>query len=116
MSKSFGRRASSRSRTLPPTRYAMNPASFSRYKTFSASGSTSRRDSGCSDRGMMVGSTMATGLYQMPGCLHIQVHALQRVSAYIVLAVLGWTLQATPVGAQPSLDFPRQLYNQGRYE
>jgi hypothetical protein len=64
----------------------------------------------------MVGSTMATGLYQMPGCQHTQVYALQRVSAYIVLGALGWALQAAPAAAQTSLEFPRQLYNQGRYE
>jgi hypothetical protein len=65
---------------------------------------------------MTVGSTMATGLYQMPGCQHTQVYALQRVSAYVALGALLGVLQAAPAAAQNSLDFPRQLYNQGRYE
>jgi len=34
---------------------------------------------------MTVGSTIARGLYQMPGCQHTQVHAVQRVSAWLAL-------------------------------
>jgi hypothetical protein len=65
---------------------------------------------------MTVGSTMARGLYQMPGCQHTQVHALQRVSACLALAALLALLPALPAQAQGGLDFARQLYNQGRYE
>ena len=59
----------------------MKLASLKRYSTFRASGSISRRDRGCSERGTTVGATMERGLYQMPGCQGRQVHALQRVRA-----------------------------------
>jgi hypothetical protein len=65
---------------------------------------------------MTIGSTMARGLYQMPGCQRTQVPALQRVSARIALAALVGLVWTVPAGAQGSLDFPRQLYNQGRYD
>lgn len=52
----------------------------------------------------------------MPGCQRTQVPALQRVSARILAAVLFGLLSAAPGRAQGSLDFPRQLYNQGRYD
>jgi len=52
----------------------------------------------------------------MPGCQRTQVPALQRVSARILAAALGALLLAATAGAQGSLDFPRQLYNQGRYD
>ena len=52
----------------------------------------------------------------MPGCQRTQVHALQRVSARILLAALAGGLWAAPAAAQGALDFPRQLYNQGRYD
>lgn len=51
----------------------------------------------------------------MPGCQHTQVHALQRVSACLLLAALLVVLGASVAGAQPGLDSVRQLYNQGRY-
>jgi hypothetical protein len=65
---------------------------------------------------MTIGSTMARGLYQMPGCQRTQVPALQRVSARILLAALAALVCAAPAAAQSSLDFPRQLYNQGRFD
>jgi tetratricopeptide (TPR) repeat protein len=94
----------------------MKPASFRRYRTYNASGSISRRDSECSERGMTVGSTMARGLYQMPGCQHTQVHALQRVSAAIALASLLVVASALPAHAQGDLESARQLYNSGQYD
>jgi hypothetical protein len=48
----------------------------------------------------------------MPGCQHTQVHALQRVSVGFLLLVVF----AATATAQGALDFPRQLYNQGRYD
>jgi hypothetical protein len=65
---------------------------------------------------MTVGSTMARGLYQMPGCQRTQVPALQRVSARVGLTALSALLWAASAAAQGPLDFPRQLYNQGRYD
>jgi hypothetical protein len=52
----------------------------------------------------------------MPGCQRTQVPALQRVSGPLVRAALAWALSAVFAAAQGPLDFPRQLYNQGRYE
>jgi hypothetical protein len=52
----------------------------------------------------------------MPGCQHTQVHALQRVSAGLALTLLLVGAGGVPAGAQGTLDFARQLYNQGRYE
>jgi hypothetical protein len=52
----------------------------------------------------------------MPGCQRTQVPALQRVSARIGWVVLAGVLCAASADAQVSLDFPRQLYNQGRYD
>jgi hypothetical protein len=52
----------------------------------------------------------------MPGCQRTQVPALQRVSARITWTVLAVVLCAAPAHAQYSLDFPRQLYNQGRFD
>jgi len=65
---------------------------------------------------MTVGSTIARGLYQMPGCQHTQVHAIQRVSARLSLSVALAILPALPLHAQGPLDPVRQLYNQGRYD
>ena len=52
----------------------------------------------------------------MPGCQHTQVHAMQRVSARLALALAVVILAALPVHAQGPLDPVRQLYNQGRYD
>ena len=65
---------------------------------------------------MTISSTMARGLYQMPGCQHTQVHALQRVSARVVLVAFLALLPALPAHAQGGLEFARQLYNQGRFD
>lgn len=65
---------------------------------------------------MTVGSTIGKGLYQMPGCQHTQVHAMQRVSARLALTVAVAILPALPLHAQGTLDPIRQLYNQGRYD
>ena len=59
MSKSFGRLPRSRSRTLPPTRYATWLNCRSRLRTLRASGSMSRREMECSARGMIRGVTIA---------------------------------------------------------
>ena len=65
---------------------------------------------------MTVGSTIARGLYQMPGCQHTQVHAMQRVSARLALTLAVAILPALPLHAQGPLEPVRQLYNQGRYD
>jgi hypothetical protein len=52
----------------------------------------------------------------MPGCQRTQVPALQRVSAPVAAIALAGLLQGAPALAQGGLDFPRQLYNQGRYD
>jgi tetratricopeptide (TPR) repeat protein len=52
----------------------------------------------------------------MPGCQHTQVHAIQRVSARLGLALAVAILPALPARAQGPLDPVRQLYNQGRYD
>jgi hypothetical protein len=52
----------------------------------------------------------------MPGCQRTQVPALQRVRARVVLVALLGVVWASSAVAQGSLDFPRQLYNQARYE
>jgi hypothetical protein len=65
---------------------------------------------------MTVGATMARGLYQMPGCQRTQVPALQRVSAPVAAIALAGLLQGAPALAQGGLDYPRQLYNQERYD
>jgi tetratricopeptide (TPR) repeat protein len=65
---------------------------------------------------MTVGSTIERGLYQMPGCQHTQVYAIQRVSARLALALAVAILPALPLHAQGLLDPVRQLYNQGRYD
>jgi hypothetical protein len=52
----------------------------------------------------------------MPGCQRTQVPALQRVSARILLGALAGLVCAVSAAAQGSLDFPRQLYNLGRYD
>jgi hypothetical protein len=52
----------------------------------------------------------------MPGCQHTQVHAIQRVSARLLLAGAVAILPALPLHAQGPLDPVRQLYNQGRYD
>ena len=57
MSKSFGRRPSIKSRTLPPTSPARWPAAESRYITFSASLAMSLRETGCSARGRIRGES-----------------------------------------------------------
>jgi hypothetical protein len=60
-SKSFGSMPISRSRTQPPTRNAMNPASRRRYRTLKALGEMCCREMMCSDRviirGVEVGVT-----------------------------------------------------------
>ena len=65
---------------------------------------------------MMVGATMERGLYQMPGCPRIQVHALQRVRASLAQALLLAALFAAPAWAQAPLDQARQLYNSGQFD
>ena len=67
-SKSLGVRRSNRSRTLPPTRYALYPALERRYRTFRASGSICWREIGCSRRGRMRGGK-ASGLWISEGRL-----------------------------------------------
>ena len=62
MSKSLGRRPRSRSLTLPPTRNAVWPSSWSRLMTLSASESTSRLERVCSERGRTMGSTIVREL------------------------------------------------------
>jgi hypothetical protein len=52
----------------------------------------------------------------MPGCQHTQVHALQRVSGRVLAVGLLTVLLPASAGAQGALDFPRQLYNQGRFD
>ncbi len=52
----------------------------------------------------------------MPGCQRTQVPALQRVSARVLPVLLAALVFAAPAAAQGSLDFPRQLYNQARYD
>src|SRR3954465_3026723 len=103
MSKSFGRRPSSRSRTLPPTRYATWSACRSRYSTFNASGSISRRDTTCASRGTIRGSTI--GGHCTP-CYHRGMTP-QRLLAPLFLAV---AVRAS--AADDPLAKARQLYNQ----
>jgi len=52
----------------------------------------------------------------MPGCLRIQVHALQRVRASAAAAFALAALLASPAAAQSPLDQARQLYNTGRFD
>lgn len=52
----------------------------------------------------------------MPGCQHTQVHALQRVSGRLLVVALLGVLPPLSAAAQGALDYPRQLYNQGRFD
>lgn len=52
----------------------------------------------------------------MPGCQHTQVHAVQRVSAWLALTFAVAIPPALPAAAQGPLDPVRQLYNQGRFD
>ena len=56
-SKSFGLRPMRRSRTPPPTRYAVKPSDESLYRTFKASGSMFLREIQCSGRAYTTGTS-----------------------------------------------------------
>src|SRR5258708_23492082 len=114
MSKSLGRRPSSRSRTLPPTRYAVKLCSCSRYRTLRASGSMSRREIECSDRATTVGSTIGSII----ACYHRGMGPFTSFGPGLRAAILV-SIVASTAGAAAKPDFltaARQFYNQGQYD
>src|SRR5947207_3713036 len=132
MSKSFGRRPSSRSRTLPPTRQATCSYWCSRVSTLSASGSISDREIGWSARAMTVGGDiLGHAFYQVraglcatycPACSYGRRPGSRRCSTMRGMGTLAVGLMAAlvgtavPVRAEDHLSQARAYYNQELFE